>query len=174
MAEPALILEHWDVASESPLGPLVLVSDGDALLALDFPPFETRMRDLLARHHGAATMRPGRIPAFIRAALAAWFAGDLKALDTVPTGTGGTAFQRSVWNALRAIPPGETRSYGDVAASLGKPGAARAVGRANALNPVAIVVPCHRVVGASGTLTGYAGGLERKRWLLAHEARYGW
>ncbi len=172
MDVPALILEHWDGVPESPLGPLVLVSDGDALLALDFPPFETRMRTLLARHHGAAAMRPGRVPALIRAALAAWFAGDLGALDTVPTRAGGTPFQRSVWTALRAIPPGETRSYGDVATGLGKPGAARAVGRANALNPLAIVVPCHRVVGSSGTLTGYAGGLARKRWLLAHEARY--
>jgi len=172
MEEPAFILERWDIAPDSPLGPLLLVSDDETLLALDFPAYETRLRTLLARYHGRATLHPGRTPTPIRAAFAAWFAGDLTALDAVPIRSGGTPFQRSVWNILRTIPPGETMSYGAVATRLGKPGAARAVGRANALNPVAIVVPCHRVVGAAGTLTGYAGGLDRKRWLLAHEARH--
>jgi O-6-methylguanine DNA methyltransferase len=87
----------------------------------------------------------------------------------VAVATGGTAFQKSVWAALRQIPVGETLGYGALAARLGKPGAARAVGLANGLNPIGIVVPCHRVIGASGTLTGYAGGVERKAWLLAHE-----
>ncbi|MBB4266949.1 methylated-DNA--[protein]-cysteine S-methyltransferase [Roseospira visakhapatnamensis] len=169
---PHVIMERWDPVPGSPLGPLSLVSDGDSLLAVDFAPFDTRLKDLLARHHGAVTTHPGRIPEPIRTALAAWFAGDLAALDAVPTRTGGTPFQRAVWDGLRAIPPGETESYGTLAARLGRSGAARAVGRANALNPLAIVVPCHRVVGAGGTLTGYAGGLDRKRWLLDHEARH--
>ena len=83
--------------------------------------------------------------------------------------TGGTAFQKAVWAALRAIPAGETRSYSQLAAAIGSPKAVRAAGLANGQNPIAVVVPCHRVIGANGTLTGYAGGLERKRWLLAHE-----
>jgi methylated-DNA-[protein]-cysteine S-methyltransferase len=84
--------------------------------------------------------------------------------------TNGTDFQKSVWHALRAIPAGQTVTYGELARRLGQPTAMRAVGLANGANPIGIVVPCHRVVGANGTLTGYAGGLERKRWLLAHES----
>jgi methylated-DNA-[protein]-cysteine S-methyltransferase len=91
------------------------------------------------------------------------------ALDGLTVTTGGTDFQRSVWKALRAIPAGETRTYGQLAAAIGSPKAVRAVGLANGRNPVALIVPCHRVIGANGTLTGYAGGLERKRWLLQHE-----
>jgi methylated-DNA-[protein]-cysteine S-methyltransferase len=93
----------------------------------------------------------------------------VRALDTLKTATGGTEFQRTVWAALRAIPAGETRSYGQLAAAIGKPRAVRAAGLANGQNPIAVIVPCHRVIGANGTLTGYAGGVERKRWLLAHE-----
>jgi O-6-methylguanine DNA methyltransferase len=111
------------------------------------------------------------VPAAIAAALDGYFAGDLTAVDAVPVATGGTEFQKSVWAALRSIPAGETRGYGALAAAIGKPGAARAVGLANGMNPIGIVVPCHRVIGASGALTGYAGGVERKRWLLAHEGR---
>src|SRR5580658_1788173 len=101
--------------------------------------------------------------------LEAYFAGELGALDEIPVETGGTEFQRAVWTGLRQIPTGTVTSYGDLAASLGRPKACRAVGYANSLNPVAIVLPCHRVIGKNRTLTGYAGGLERKRWLLAHE-----
>jgi methylated-DNA-[protein]-cysteine S-methyltransferase len=93
----------------------------------------------------------------------------LHALDQVPVSAGGTAFQQRVWKALRTIPAGETRSYGQLAVQLRHPKASRAVGHANSLNPVAIIVPCHRVIGASSALTGYAGGLHRKRWLLHHE-----
>jgi methylated-DNA-[protein]-cysteine S-methyltransferase len=99
----------------------------------------------------------------------AYLAGDLGCLNCIPVSTGGTAFQQEVWSALRTIPPGTVLSYGEMAARLGKPGSYRAVGMTNALNPIAIVVPCHRLVGANGALTGYAGGLERKRWLLQHE-----
>lgn len=102
--------------------------------------------------------------------LAAYFAGERAVFD-LPLAPAGTAFQLRVWQALRDIPAGETRSYGEIAAGIGRPSASRAVGAANGANPIGIIVPCHRVVGADGTLTGYAGGLDRKRWLLAHEAR---
>ncbi|HET8842556.1 MAG TPA: methylated-DNA--[protein]-cysteine S-methyltransferase, partial [Ktedonobacteraceae bacterium] len=101
--------------------------------------------------------------------LRAYLAGDPRSLDAIPVDTGGTAFQQQVWSALRSIPLGTTTTYGELAASLGKPKAYRAVGATNALNPIAIVLPCHRVVGADASLTGYAGGLHRKDWLLRHE-----
>jgi O-6-methylguanine DNA methyltransferase len=154
----------------APVSDLLVVSDPEQRLrALDFVDFDERMRRLLARHYGQFTLSEGPAPVTITAALDAYFAGDLKALDTIPVATGGTAFQQSVWAALRTIPVGETLGYGALAARLGKPGAARAVGLANGMNPIGIVVPCHRVIGASGMLTGYAGGVERKAWLLAHE-----
>ena len=99
----------------------------------------------------------------------AYLDGDLAALDEIPVETGGTPFQRQVWQALREVGPGTTSTYGELARRLGRPTAARAVGAANGRNPVALVVPCHRIVGANGALTGYAGGVERKRWLLKHE-----
>jgi methylated-DNA-[protein]-cysteine S-methyltransferase len=99
----------------------------------------------------------------------AYFKGDLCALDSAPLNPAGTPFQRAVWALVRAIPAGETRSYGEIARALGRPGASRAVGAANGANPVCLAIPCHRVIGASGALTGYAWGLHRKRWLLAHE-----
>ena len=153
----------------APEAELLLVTDGDTLRALDFADFEARMRTLLARHYGAVTLTDGPVPTGIAAALDAYFAGDLTALDAVPVKTGGSDFQRSVWAALRAIPAGTTTGYGALAAALGKPGAARAVGLANGANPIGIVVPCHRVIGADGRLTGYAGGVGRKEWLLRHE-----
>ena len=102
-------------------------------------------------------------------ALASYFAGEKDAFDALVLAAEGTEFQRRVWQALREIPYGHTESYGELAARIGRPGAARAVGAANHDNPIAIAVPCHRVIGASGALTGYAGGLDRKRWLLGHE-----
>lgn len=154
----------------APLATLLLVTDSDgALRALDFADYDERMRRLLARHYGSFELIPGPAPAALISALDAYFAGDLAALERVPVATGGSSFQRSVWAALRAIPPGTTTSYGALAAALGNPGASRAVGLANGSNPIGIVVPCHRVIGASGALTGYAGGVERKRWLLTHE-----
>jgi O-6-methylguanine DNA methyltransferase len=155
----------------APFAELLLVTDAQGQLrALDFSDFGERMHRLLARHYGVFALADGEAPAAIIAALDAYFAGDLAALDGVAVATGGTDFQRSVWAALRQIPAGQTSGYGALAARIGKPGAARAVGLANGMNPVGIVVPCHRVIGASGALTGYAGGVERKRWLLAHEA----
>jgi methylated-DNA-[protein]-cysteine S-methyltransferase len=101
--------------------------------------------------------------------LSAYFAGHVESIDTLAIATGGTTFQRRVWSALRAIPAGRTVSYQALAAAIGHPRAVRAVGAANGANPIGIVVPCHRVVGTDGSLTGYGGGLDRKRWLLSHE-----
>ena len=155
----------------SPVGEVLVATDADgAVRALDFHDYEARLRRLLIRHYGAVELVEGRAPEPVRQAIQAWFDGDLTALDAVPVRTGGTDFQRSVWKALRDIPAGETRTYGQLAAAIGAPRAVRAVGLANGANPVGVIVPCHRVIGANGTLTGYAGGLERKRWLLAHEA----
>ena len=154
----------------APAFDLIVVSDTDGVLrALDFSDFEERLHRLLARHYGQYHVSEAPAPAAITAALDAYFAGDLAALDTLPVATSGSEFQRLVWAALRTIPAGETSGYGALATRIGKPGAARAVGLANGANPIGIVVPCHRVIGASGTLTGYAGGVERKAWLLRHE-----
>ena len=142
----------------------------ETVRALDFSDYEPRMMRLLGRHAPDATLTAGRAPEAVRGAVEAYFAGDARALDGLKVKTGGTAFQRSVWAALRDIPAGETRSYGQLAAAIGSPKAVRAAGLANGQNPIAVIVPCHRVIGANGTLTGYAGGLERKKWLLAHEA----
>jgi O-6-methylguanine DNA methyltransferase len=157
----------------SPVGGLLIVSDEDGRLrALDFEDYEARMLRLLGRHYGDFTLTGGAAPAAVTQGLDAYFAGDLESPATLAAATGGTAFQRAVWDALRAIPPGQTESYGALAARLGKPGASRAVGLANGSNPVAIIVPCHRVIGANGSLTGYAGGMTRKTWLLDHERRF--
>lgn len=154
----------------SPLGALYVVSDGDILVALDFDGYEARMATLLRRRFPGTVLKEGKTPAVVADAMARYFQGDLAAVDTLKVATGGTDFQRAVWTALRAIPAGETRTYGALAVRIGKPSAMRAVGLANGANAIAIVVPCHRVIGADGSLTGYAGGLERKRFLLAHEA----
>ena len=153
----------------TPLGDLLLVFDDAGLRALDFADFEPRMLKLLRLHYGTVTLTESPAPAAITAPLNAYFAGDAAALDSIKVATGGSDFQRQVWAALRTIPAGETASYGALASRIGRPGASRAVGMANGANPVGIVVPCHRVIGANGNLTGYAGGVERKRWLLTHE-----
>ncbi len=156
----------------TPVGEVLLVTDADgAVRALDFADYEARMMRLLQRHYGAVELVAGQAPEAVRAAVEAYFGGDARALETVKVTTGGTEFQRAVWAALRTIPAGETWSYGRLATAIGKPSAVRAVGLANGANPVGIIVPCHRVIGANGTLTGYAGGVERKRWLLEHEGR---
>ena len=154
----------------SPIGTTLLVTDERGLLrALDFEDYEPRMHRLLRLHYGAAIPVPGRAPGAIRDGLSAYFAGDLSALDPIAVATAGTAFQREVWAALRRIPAGQTLSYGGLATRLGRPKAMRAVGMANGANPIGIVVPCHRVIGADASLTGYGGGIARKRWLLEHE-----
>ena len=154
----------------SPLGDLLAVTAADGTLhALDFADFEARLRRLFARHHPQAVLTPGQPPAELTGALAAYFAGTVTALDGLPVARIGSEFQRRVWAALRQIPAGETRSYGQLAAAIGQPTASRAIGLANGANPIGIVVPCHRVIGSGGALTGYAGGVERKAWLLRHE-----
>ncbi len=153
----------------SPVGTLLLVLDGAALVALDFEGYEARMARLLKRRFPKAVLKDGPVPKSVAAALKAYFKSDHTALDALEVRLGGTEFQQKVWAALRRIPAGETYAYGRLAEAIGSPAARRAVGMANGLNPVAIVVPCHRVIGADGSLTGYAGGLQRKTFLLKHE-----
>ncbi len=157
---------------ETPTGRMCIVSD-DAhnLRAVEWDDHESRMQDLLRRYYGTngVELRETARPSAAARALLAYFDGDLGAIASVPTATNGTAFQRAVWSALRTIPSGGTVSYGMLAAQIGRPKAVRAVGLANGANPIAIVVPCHRVIGSDSSLTGYGGGLHRKRWLLAHE-----
>jgi len=157
----------------TPCGELLLASDCDgSLRALDWIDHEPRMRELLRQQYSNCAVRltaVQRSASRARGVLEAYFAGDLAAIDTLTVRTGGTPFQRQVWATLRTIPPGTTLSYGALAARLNRPAATRAVGMANGANPVSIVVPCHRVIGADGSLTGYGGGLPRKRWLLEHE-----
>lgn len=155
----------------SPIGTILLVFDDQTLRALDFEDHEDRMHRLLRLHYGSYRLTPGRNPAGLSDRIAAYFGGDIAALDSIPVQTGGTSFQRRVWGALRRIPAGKTTTYGQLARELESPNSSRAVGMANGSNPVAIVVPCHRVIGIGGALTGYGGGLDRKRWLLAHEDR---
>ena len=153
----------------SPLGTVLVVSDGECLRALDFDDYEPRMQQLLARQYGAVSLRPAADPGGASGAVTAYFAGQLDALDNFPVASQGSAFQQQVWRSLRDIPCGTTVSYGELAKRIGNPAASRAVGLANGANPIAIAVPCHRVIGANGDLTGYGGGMERKRWLLMHE-----
>jgi len=157
----------------TPVGELMVVTDDEgALRGIDWTDHEVRLRELLrlqypkTRLHltaasGVASQALGTLEAYVT--------GDLEALATLAVRTGGTPFQREVCAALRTIPAGETRTYGELAVQLKRPAAVRAVGMANGANPISIVVPCHRVIGANGSLTGYGGGLPRKRWLLEHE-----
>ncbi len=154
----------------TPIGVALLVTDLEGRLrALDWEDFAARMRRLLRQHYGSPPIEEGRAPGAVRNALADYFADDIHALSSIECRTGGTPFQRAVWAALRAIPPGETTSYGMLASRIGSPKAVRAVGMANGANPIGLVVPCHRVIGSDRSLTGYGGGLHRKRWLLTHE-----
>ena len=152
----------------TPIGAALLVTDPEGVLrAFNWIDYEPAMLAWLARRYPMAGLRPGRGP--VRAAFEAYFAGDLAALGSVRWFGAGTPFQQQVWKALCGIPAGATLSYAGLAARVGRPAAVRAVGLANGSNPVAVVVPCHRVIGSNGTLTGYGGGLHRKRWLLDHE-----
>ncbi|QPF85273.1 methylated-DNA--[protein]-cysteine S-methyltransferase [Bradyrhizobium genosp. L] len=154
----------------TPIGVALLMTDDDGVLrALDWDDYEARMRDLLRLHYGAVTLRDGRAPAALRKALDGYFRGDLDRLGDVAWRVAGTPFQQKVWHALPKIRAGTTMSYGALAAKLHAPNAMRAVGHANGSNPISVVVPCHRLIGANGSLVKYGGGLERKRWLLRHE-----
>lgn len=158
----------------TPLGTLLVVTDGaQRLRALDWQEYEERMHLLMRRQyagralplHAPSTAQPSRAAL----AMQAYFSGDIAAIDPLEIALGGTDFQRQVWSQLRAIPAGQTISYRELAQRIGRPAAVRAAGAANGANPVGIVVPCHRVVGSDQALTGYAGGLQRKQWLLEHE-----
>ena len=157
----------------TPCGELLIATDDEgALRALDWTDHESRMRQLLRQQYPKEAIHlaaVARLHSDARRALEAYFTGDVQAVDTLVVRTGGTPFQREVWAALRTIPAGRTVSYGTLATRLNRPNAMRAVGMANGANPVSIVVPCHRVIGADGSLTGYGGGLPRKQWLLEHE-----
>lgn len=153
----------------TPLGDLVVAWRGDAVVVADFADSGARLDGLLGK---VFKNKPQEldVPAVFRDRFTRYFNGEVAALDGVPVAPVGTPFQLAMWRALRTVPPGERLTYGGLAARLGlAPTAARAVGRANALNPVSVVIPCHRLTGADGTLTGYAGGLHRKAWLLRHE-----
>lgn len=147
---------------DSPVGPIKFVLDGDELISLKFSKVSS------TRAHPQSASLP-KAAKRVERALRAYFEGDLKALDVLPIDARGTQFQERVWTGLRRIGPGELTSYSELAAEIGFPGAARAVGTALGRNPVAIIVPCHRVVRNDGSLGGYGGGLDKKRWLLRHE-----
>jgi methylated-DNA-[protein]-cysteine S-methyltransferase len=156
----------------TPIGDLLIVADDEGNLRATFwTDHEQDLERVLHRHYATSLveLHPMHNPHGLTAAIARYFAGELHAIDNLPVQTAGTPFQRDVWCALRAIPCGTTVSYGELATRLGRPAAVRAVGLANGANPIGVVVPCHRVIGANGSLTGYGGGIERKRWLLDHE-----
>ena len=164
-----LLLDRLD----TPIGEILIVMDGqDTLRAVDWADYEPRMRRILRIHYGDqfsleeahGSHQPTR-------ALEQYLAGDVAAIDALPVRTQGTPFQRKVWSALQAIPCGVTISYAELAVRVGQASAVRAVGSANGSNPVGVVVPCHRVIGSNGSLTGYGGGIHRKQWLLHHEQR---
>jgi methylated-DNA-[protein]-cysteine S-methyltransferase len=158
MEVPIMILEEID----SPIGRVMIVSNGRALCAVEFEGSGERVYRLLD-----ADFHPGK--SGFSSPLRDYFAGDLAAVENLEVEARGTEFQKTVWSALRTIPAGHVMTYGGLAEKIGRPKASRAVGLANSQNPVAIVQPCHRVIGANSKLTGYAGGLERKHWLLCHE-----
>lgn len=147
---------------DSPLGELLLTGDGDSITRL------TMQNQKQADQPQTHWQRDGSVFKTAREQLAAYFSGEIQQFD-LPLAPAGTVFQRSVWQALLDIPFGQTQSYGALAQRIGNPKASRAVGLANGRNPISIIVPCHRVIGANGSLTGYGGGIERKRWLLLHE-----
>lgn len=156
----------------SPIDDILIVVDEGKMCALDYVDYESRMMRLLERRYGLVRLVRVENPDGFSDRVRSYFVGEYQSLDAIPVSTGGTLFQQQVWLALRTIAPGTTMTYGQLAAQLGKPKAYRAVGATNALNPIGIVLPCHRVIGADASLTGYAGGLERKRWLLAHESNF--
>lgn len=154
----------------SPIGTIRLVCRRDGILcSLDFKSNWKEVRQRLEERFEKITFRKDHSLSCKVLRLKRYLSGDLHALDRVKVDTGGTPFQQKVWKALRRIPPGKTISYGELAERIGMSGGARAVGAANRANPIPIVIPCHRVIGSNGTLTGYAGGLDRKLWLLRHE-----
>lgn len=157
---------------KTPIGLLLITHDGKRLANIAFADREDRRARELARDFPNAQVKRADKPTHFAAALKRYFNGDIRAIDKLTVLDFGTDFQKQCWRALRRVAPGTTRSYGEHANIIGRPAAARAVGAANGFNPVSIVVPCHRLVGANGSLVHYGGGLERKRWLIDHEVRH--
>lgn len=155
---------------DSPIGRILLAFDNFVLCALEFADFKDRFDDFLRRQYAGEVPTSGGAPLDVARRISAYFEGEVGALDAIPVTMKGTDFQRRVWNALREIPPGTTISYARLATRIGRPRSVRAVGAANGANPISLVVPCHRVIGTNGELTGYGGGLARKAWLIRHEA----
>jgi methylated-DNA-[protein]-cysteine S-methyltransferase len=153
---------------ESPIGPLTAAVRAERICMLHFGGDEPSIDATLERWHPGEP-RDRRALGTVRGMLSRYFEGEHAVIDTVAVELNGTAFQKRVWQALRHIPAGSTISYAELARRIAEPAAVRAVGAANGANPVALIVPCHRVIGSDGTLTGYGGGLDRKRWLLTHE-----
>jgi len=154
---------------DTPAGAIAFARRGERLVALSFKDHWPRLRKELERRFGALELTPDANGGQAGRALRRYLAGDLGALDALEVDTEGTPFQQRVWSRLRRIPAGATLSYAQLARAIGKPSAVRAVAGANARNPVSVVVPCHRVIASDGKLSGYGGGVPRKRWLLAHE-----
>ncbi len=152
----------------TPIGDMVLIVEDGALRLLEFDDSD-RLDHYVKRQFGDTEIPRVANPAGVTEVLRAYMAGDVNAIDGLAAKPRGTAFQERVWAELRAIPAGETITYRELAKRAGRPKAVRAAGAANGQNPVSVVVPCHRVIGADGTLTGYGGGLDRKKWLLEHE-----
>ena len=163
--------EHFAVDRlKTPIGPALIVTDADGMLrAFDWEDHAERITELLRLQYGAVELQEARAPKAIRSALTDYFSGDLDSLKTIDWRIAGTPFQRKVWTALPKIAVGSTMTYGALAARLGSPNAMRAVGHANGSNPISVVIPCHRLIGANGALIKYGSGLTRKRWLLTHE-----
>ena len=153
----------------SPVGEILILADGDQLCYLDFADNDSRLQKLLTTRYGEFSITPEANLLNLRARLDGYFAGQWDAFDRLELHTDGTDFQRAVWHGLTKIPAGKAISYHQLADSINKPAAIRAAASANARNPISIIIPCHRVIGADGSLRGYAGGVERKSWLLAHE-----
>lgn len=156
----------------TPIGTMMIAADDEGKLRVAlFTEDEDDLCRYLRLQVGAKsfTLELAHDPHRLTSLISDYFAGSLAIIDELPVEHGGTPFQQDVWRKLRSIPCGSTTSYGELAKQIGRPAAVRAVGLANGANPVAVVVPCHRVIGANGSLTGYGGGIERKRWLLDHE-----
>lgn len=162
-----MVLEIAELSS--PAGSITLAARDGRLCALGFSDHWPRLQQSLERRLAKIELRKAADPAGAVSGLRRYFQGDLGALDAIEVDPAGTPFQKRVWSALREIPAGRTASYREIARAIGAPNAVRAVGAANGQNPISLVIPCHRVIGADGGLTGYGGGIERKRWLLEHE-----
>jgi len=159
----------WVDRVRSPLGTLTIVAADNALCALAFPVARSRMLARISSRFPRVALKRRRDPNGYATRVHAYFSGDFGALDGIAVDCGGTSFEEQVWKALREIPAGTTTTYRELAEVVRRPAAVRAVGLANARNPVCVVIPCHRIIGSDGYLKGYAGGIWRKRWLLEHE-----